>query len=278
MGRIKTFVLMLILMLIFMWVGDIIGGQEGRRIAFWLAVVMNFAGYFFSDKMVLKQYKAQEVRENRAPELYSIVRRLADKAGLPMPKVYIIPEKVPNAFATGRNPSHAAVAATQGLLELMNEKEIEGVLAHEMSHVKHYDILTSSIAAVFAGAIGMLSNMARYNTNSSQRHRQGGLGLIVGAVLMPIAASIIRFSISRTREYAADAGSAKLTGHPEWLISALQKLEGYSKQAVMKNATNETAHMFIINPLSGGNFASLFSTHPSTKNRIERLENMTKEL
>jgi len=274
MGRIKAFLLMLVLMFIFMWVGDMIGGQEGKRIAFWLAVVMNFIGYFFSDKMVLKQYKAQEVTEKQVPELYSIVHRLADEAGLGMPKVYIIEEKVPNAFATGRNPSHAAVAVTQGLLELMNEKEIEGVLAHEISHVKHYDILTSSIAAVFAGAIGMLSNMARYHTNSTQRNRRGGLSVLVGAVLMPIAASIIRFSISRTREYAADAGSAKLTGHPEWLISALQKLERYSKQAIMKNATNETAHMFIINPLSGGSFASLFSTHPSTKDRIERLKKM----
>lgn len=278
MGRIKTFILMLVLMLIFMWVGDMVGGQEGMRIAFWAALAMNFFSYFFSDKMVLKQYKAQEVSERNAPELYAIVRRLAEKAKLPMPKVYIINEPVPNAFATGRNPSHAAVAATSGLLELLNEQEIEGVLAHEMSHVKHYDILTSSVAAVFAGAIGMLANTARYNTNSVRTNRRGGLSAILGAVLLPIGASIIRFAISRTREYAADAGSAKLTGHPQWLISALSKLEAYSKKAVMRNATNETAHMFIINPLSGGSLSSLFSTHPSTQKRIEHLEKMTKEL
>ncbi len=279
MGRIKTFILMLVLILIFMEVGNLIGGAEGMKIAFWMAVAMNFFSYFFSDKIVLKQYKAQEVNAKGAPELYDIVRRLSEKAGLPMPKVYIINEKVPNAFATGRNPSHAAVAATTGLLELMNKQEVEGVLAHEMSHVKHYDILTSSVAAVFAGAISMIGNMARYNNNTSRsNNRQNGLFAIVGVILMPIAASIIRFAISRTREYAADAGSAKLTGHPEWLISALSKLEGYSKQAQMKNATNETAHMFIINPFSGANLSALFSTHPATKDRIERLENMTREL
>ncbi|MBQ7659435.1 MAG: zinc metalloprotease HtpX [Alphaproteobacteria bacterium] len=278
MGRIKTFVLMLALMLIFMWVGNLIGGESGMRVAFWLAVAMNFLSYFFSDKIVLKQYKAQEVNAANAPELYAIVQKLADRAGLEMPKIYIIPERVPNAFATGRNPSHAAVAVTQGLLELMNRQEIEGVLAHEMSHIKHYDILTSSIAAVFAGAIAMLSNTARYQTSSARNSRQSGLSLIVGTVLMPIAATIIRFSISRTREYAADAGSAELTRHPEWLIAALEKLESYSKKGVMKNATNETAHMFIINPLASTKFASLFSTHPATKDRIKRLENMTREI
>ena len=279
MGRLKTFILMLGLMLIFMWVGDIIGGETGKKAAFWAALAMNFVSYFFSDKMVLKQYKAQEVSENRAPELYGIVRSLAEKAGLPMPKVYIIDEKVPNAFATGRNPSHAAVAATSGLLELMNKEEVTGVLAHEMSHVKHYDILTSSIAAVFAGAISMLGNLARGTTTTSRTNtRKGGLSAIIGVVLMPIAATIIRFAISRTREFAADAGAAQLTGHPQWLISALSKLEAYSKQAQMKNVTKSTAHMFIISPLSGKSLSALFSTHPATKDRIERLENMTREL
>lgn len=269
---------MLALMLIFMWVGNLIGGESGMRVAFWLAVAMNFLSYFFNDKIVLKQYKAQEINAANAPELYAIVQKLADRAGLEMPKVYIIAEKVPNAFATGRNPSHAAVAVTQGLLELMNRQEIEGVLAHEMSHIKHYDILTSSIAAVFAGAIAMLSNTARYQTSSARNSRQSGLSLIVGTVLMPIAATIIRFSISRTREYAADAGSAELTRHPEWLIAALEKLEAYSKKAVMKNATNETAHMFIINPLTSARFASLFSTHPATKDRIKHLEKMMRKI
>ena len=283
MGRLKTFILMLGLMLIFMWVGNMIGGESGMKAAFWAAVAMNFFSYFFSDKIVLKQYKAKEVKESSAPELYNIVRQLADRASLPMPRVYVIDEKVPNAFATGRNPSHAAVAATRGLLELMSKQEVTGVLAHEMSHVKHYDILTSSIAAVFAGAIGMLGNVSRSGVSAANQRagthaRQGGLFALVGAVLMPIAATIIRLSISRTREYAADAGAANLTGHPEWLISALSKLEAYSKQAQMQNDTKETAHMFIISPLSAGSLASLFSTHPSTKDRIERLENMTREL
>ncbi|MBR2299293.1 MAG: zinc metalloprotease HtpX [Alphaproteobacteria bacterium] len=278
MGRLKTFVLMFVLVLIFMTVGELIGGAEGGRVAFWMAVVMNFFGYFFSDKMVLRQYRARQVQKNNAPELYEIVESLSQKAELPMPKVYIIDEKVPNAFATGRNPSHAAVAVTTGLLELMNRNEIEGVLAHEMSHIKNYDILTSSIATVFASAIGMLSNMGRYNTVPERNRKGGGLAALVGVVLMPVAATIIRFSISRTREYAADEGSARLTKHPQWLISALSKLEGYAKQALMKNTTNETAHMFIINPLSGGNFAALFSTHPSTKDRIERLEKIAREL
>ena len=275
---IRTVILMVILMMIFMFVGNAIAGEQGMMIAFLMACAMNFFSYFFSDKMVLSHYKATEVTMQSAPELYSIVARLSKSAGLPMPKVYIVPDPVPNAFATGRNPSHAAVAATQGLLKTLSPQEIEGVLAHEMSHVKHYDILTSSVAAVFAGAIGMLANTARYNTNSVRSNRRGGLSAILGAVLLPIGASIIRFAISRTREYAADAGSAKLTGHPQWLISALLKLEAYSKKLTMKNATNETAHMFIINPLSGGSLASLFSTHPSTQNRIEHLERMTKEL
>ena len=281
MGRIKTFFLMLILMLIFMWVGDSIGGQEGMKAAFWMALAMNFFSYFFSDSIVLKHYKAKAVSKTSAPELYEIVEGLAKKADLPMPKVYIVEDNVPNAFATGRNPSHAAVAATTGLIELMNKNEIEGVLAHEMSHIKHYDILTSSVAATFAAAISMLSRFAGYRTNTSgTRKNANGIGALVGAVLMPLAAAIVQFAISRTREYAADAGSAKLTGHPEWLINALTKLEAYSKRAVMKNATAQTAHFFIINPLSSvqSNLTSLFATHPSTKDRIERLEKMTRNL
>ncbi len=280
-GRIKTFILMGGLMLIFMWVGNMIGGQSGMKTAFWAALGMNFFSYFFSDKMVLKQYHAQEVKQNNAPELYGIVKRLADKAGLPMPKVYIIPEKIPNAFATGRNPSHAAVAATQGLLDLMDKNEIEGVLAHEMSHVKHYDILTSSIAAVFAGAIAMLGNASRYqNTAARSRTQRAGLFGAFGAILMPLAATIIRFAISRTREFEADAGAADLTGHPEWLMSALSKLEAYSKQDVIKNVNNQTAHMFIVNPLAAvnGRFSSLFATHPSTQDRIERLAQIKSQI
>lgn len=273
MGNIKTFMLMIGLVLIFMWVGDLIGGAQGMKIAFFIALAMNFFSYFFSDKLVLKHYKAKEVKNGK---LYDIVQELSLKAGLKMPKVYIIDEGVPNAFATGRNPNHAAVAATRGLLDLMSDEEIEGVLAHEMSHIKNYDILTGTIAAVFSGAIAMLANTARYNVNARQNQRNGGLGTLLAVILMPIAATIIRLAVSRTREFEADAGSAHLTGHPEYLISALEKLDGYSKNYQMQRANNQTAHMFIINPLSGmkNNFTSLFSTHPSTKNRIARLKEM----
>lgn len=272
---------MLALILIFMWVGDMLGGQEGMRMAFWAALAMNFFSYFFSDTMVLKHYKARQVSKASVPELYEIVERLAQTAKLPMPKVYIVEEKVPNAFATGRNPKHAAVAVTTGLLELMSKNEIEGVLAHEMSHIKHYDILTSSIAATFAAAISMVSRLAGYRTNASNTNRHNNpIGTIVGVVVTPIAAAIVQFAISRTREFAADAGSAKLTGHPEWLIMALTKLDGYSKKAVMRNTNTQTAHFFIMNPLNAvqNNLTSLFATHPSTKDRIERLEKMTRNL
>ena len=280
---IRTVILMVILMLIFMFVGNLIAGEQGMKIAFLMACAMNFFSYFFSDKMVLKQYKATEATPQSAPELYSIVARLAKTANLPMPKVYIIPEQVPNAFATGRNPSHAAVAATQGLLKTLSSEEIEGVLAHEMSHVKHYDILIGSVAAVFAGAISMLANVSRYNavarTETRNNRSQSGLGGIIAVVLMPIAATIIQMSISRTREYKADEGAARLTRHPEWLMSALSKLEEYAKGYRMQNATSQTAHMFIVNPFGGlGNLAGLFSTHPSTKDRLARLEQLKKEL
>ena len=280
---VRTVVLMVILMLIFMFVGNAIAGEQGMMIAFLMACGMNFFSYFFSDKMVLKHYKATEVTAQSEPQLYSIVARLAKAADLPMPKVYIIPEQVPNAFATGRNPQHAAVAATQGLLKSLSEQEIEGVLAHEMSHVKHYDILIGSVAAVFAGAIAMLANVARFNAvarvGTSSNRRQSGFGGVIAVVLMPIAATIIQMSISRTREYKADEGAARLTKHPEWLMSALSKLEDYAKNYRMQKATSQTAHMFIINPFSGlGNLSGLFSTHPSTKDRLARLEQLKKEL
>ena len=280
---IRTVILMVILMMIFMFVGNAIAGEQGMMIAFLMACAMNFFSYFFSDKMVLSHYKATEVTMQSAPELYSIVARLSKSAGLPMPKVYIVPDPVPNAFATGRNPSHAAVAATQGLLKTLSPQEIEGVLAHEMSHVKHYDILIGSVAAVFAGAIAMLANVARFNavarTETSSNRRQSGLGGIIAIVLMPIAATIIQMSISRTREYKADEGAARLTRHPEWLMSALSKLEDYAKNYSMRNATSQTAHMFIINPFSGmKSLSNLFSTHPSTRDRLARLEELKREM
>ncbi|MBQ8482361.1 MAG: zinc metalloprotease HtpX [Alphaproteobacteria bacterium] len=280
---IRTIILMVVLMLIFMFVGNAIAGEQGMMIAFLMACGMNFFSYFFSDKMVLKQYKAIEVTAQSEPRLYSIVARLAETAGLPMPKVYIIPEQVPNAFATGRNPNHAAVAATQGLLKTLSEQEIEGVLAHEMSHVKHYDILIGSVAAVFAGAISMLVNVSRYNAAArsqiADNRRQSGRGGVLAMVLMPIAATIIQMSISRTREYKADEGAAYLTRHPEWLMSALSKLDDYAQNYRMQRATSQTAHMFIINPFSGlGSLSGLFSTHPSTKDRLARLEQLKKEM
>ena len=276
MGNIKTFFLMLVLALIFMFCGNLIAGRGGMIAAFWMAVVMNFFSYFFSDKMVLNHYQATPVKSGR---LFDMVKNLAMKAGLPMPKVYTIPENVPNAFATGRNPTHAAVAVTQGLLDLMNDDEIEGVLAHELSHIKHYDILTSSIAMVFAGAISMLANMARYQNPSRMRAKKqgaGGISLLLAMVLMPLAAGVVRLAVSRTREFEADAGSARITGEPQKLISALKKLDSYAKTSIMKRATNQTAHMFIINPLTGlkADFSSLFSTHPSTADRISRLSQM----
>lgn len=269
MAKFKTIVLMVGLVLIFMYCGNLIAGEEGMKTAFLAACGMNFFSYFFSDKMVLSHYKATEVSASNQPELYQIVARLANRAGLPMPKIYIIPDDVPNAFATGRNPKHAAVAVTRGLLNLMTAQEVEGVLAHEMSHVRHYDILIGSVAAVFAGAIAMLGNWARYGSRSQNNNRQSALGVVV----MPLAATVVQMAISRTREYKADEGAAYLTNHPEWLISALQKLEGYAQNYQMTAANAQTAHMFIINPFSGlkSSFTGLFSTHPSTKDRIERL-------
>ncbi|MBR2157211.1 MAG: zinc metalloprotease HtpX [Campylobacter sp.] len=282
MEKLKTAGLMMGLMLLFMFVGNLIAGQTGMIIAFLVAAGMNFFSYFFSDKLVLKHYKAVEVSRANAAGLYNIVERLADRANLPMPKVYIIPEQVPNAFATGRNPSHAAVAVTEGLLKLMDEKEVEGVLAHEMSHVNHYDILIGSVAAVFAGAIAMLGNFAKVGAatgRNNANNRGGGAFMLLAAIVMPLAASVIQMAISRTREFKADAGAAKLTGHPEWLISALSKLDNYAKNYRMQNANSQTAHMFIINPFSGlKGLTNLFSTHPTTADRIEKLTQIEQEL
>lgn len=267
MAKSKTFILMAMLVLIFMFFGNLIGGEQGMMAALWASLGVNFFSYFFSDKLVLSHYRATEVNQKQFPELYQIVEHLADKAGLPMPKVYVIPDEVPNAFATGRNPKHAAVAATQGLLKILSPEELEGVLAHEMSHVRHYDILTGMIAAAFAGAIAYLANFFRFNNNNGKRNNG-----VLAAFLMPIAASIIQMSISREREYKADEGAAYLTGHPEWLASSLSKLDDYAKNYHLRNATTQTSHMFIINPFSGiKGLSQLFSTHPSTADRIARL-------
>jgi heat shock protein HtpX len=244
-------------------------------IAFVIAAGMNFFSYWFSDKIVLKMYRAQEVSDQQAPDVYDLVRELARRAQLPMPKVYIIPQEAPNAFATGRNPQHAVVAVTQGLLELMNREEVMGVLAHELAHIKNRDILIGSIAATMAGAVMILGSMARwfafFGGGSSDDDNGGGIvGLIVMAVLAPLAAMIIQMAISRSREYLADATGAGFAGHPEGLASALERLGQYSKRLPMR-ANPSTAHMFIVNPLSGRSLTSLFSTHPPLEERIARL-------
>ena len=275
---------MVALMLVFIAVGGYVGGEQGMMIAFLMAAGMNLFSYFFSDKLVLKRYNAIPVDESNAHGLYEIVSRLIQKANLPMPKIYIIPEEVPNAFATGRNPSHAAVAVTEGLLKILNENEIEGVLAHELSHVRHYDILTGSVAAVIAGAIAIVVNFAKIGTiagqsQNSQRNGNAAMMLII-AVVMPLAATVIQMAISREREYKADKGAALLTGYPEWLASALTKLESYSNSHVMQNASEQSAHMFIVNPFGSltSKLSVLFRTHPSTSDRIAELQKLERQI
>ena len=278
-NQIRTTVLLAAMTALMLLIGRFLGGQQGMIIAFVIAIGMNFFSYWFSDKIVLKMYRAQEVTDGQAPEVYDMVRELARRAQLPMPRVYIIPQEAPNAFATGRNPQHAVVAVTQGLLRLMDREEVMGVLAHEMAHVKNRDILIGSIAATMAGAIMILGSMARFAAifggGRSDDDEGGGIvGLIVMAVLAPLAAVIIQMAISRSREYLADATGAGFAGYPEGLARALEKLGQYSKQLPMHAggaASRATAHMFIVNPFSGRSLKSLFSTHPPLEERIARL-------
>ena len=276
-NRIRTTVLMVLLTVLILLIGQWVGGSQGMVIALLFAAGMNFFSYWFSDKIVLRMYNAREVGPQDAPELYDMVQTLCRRAGLPMPKVYVIPQEAPNAFATGRNPQHAAVAVTEGLLKLMNREEAMGVLAHEMSHVNNRDILIGSIAATMAGAIMMLANMARWSAifGGGSRDREegggtGGLGLILMSIIAPLAAMLIQMAISRSREYMADASGAALAGTPEGLARALEKLGAYSKRLPMQ-ASPATAHMFIVNPLSGRSLMNLFSTHPPLEERIARL-------
>jgi heat shock protein HtpX len=279
MNTVKTALLLGLMSAVLVVGGGMIGGQNGLYLGLGLAVVMNFSSYFFSDKIALMSYKAQPVSETENPEAYRrvapIVRNLCQKMGLPMPKLWIIPEDSPNAFATGRNPAHASVAFTSGILKLMDDREIEGVVAHELGHVLHRDILISSVAATLAAAITLLARMAFWFGGSRRSNdREGGaMGAIAMMILAPIAALLIQMAISRSREYEADAASAKYTGTPYELISGLQKLETYSKRIPM-DATPSTAHLFIIKPRLGFGLGSLFSTHPSTEDRIRRLEQM----
>jgi heat shock protein HtpX len=261
-----------------MLIGGLLGGRGGVAIFFVIAAIMNFFSYWFSDRIVLRYYKAQPLDASNAPELYSIVNELAQSAGIPMPRLYLIDSDTPNAFATGRNPRHAAVAVTSGIMRICNREELKGVLGHELSHVINRDILTSSIAATLAGAIMMLAHLARWGAifgfgRSDDDDRGGFLGLIFIAVLAPIAAMMIQLAISRTREYQADASGARLTHNPLNLANALRKLEA-SNERMPLAAPPATAHLFIVNPLSGQGFTRLFSTHPPIEERIRRLEQM----
>jgi heat shock protein HtpX len=270
----KTAFLLTALTLLLMSFGRYFGGQNGMLLALAFACVMNFVSYFFSDKIALAMYKAQPVTREQLPRAYETVERLTQKIGIPMPKIYVIPTESPNAFATGRNPKHASVAVTHGILGLLNDEELEGVLAHELGHVNNRDILISSVAATIAGAITMLASMGRFamifGGGGGRDRRGGGLAGLFMLIVAPIAASLIQLAVSRSREYQADATGAHFTGNPYALASALQKLDTYSRRVPMA-ATPSTAHLFIIQPLLGMNFGNLFSTHPPIANRIERL-------
>lgn len=278
MNFMKTTILMAGLTALFLLIGQALGGQSGMILAFFFAVLSNFFAYWFSDKIVLRLYGAREADRSQAPEIYRIVEDLTQMAGLPMPKVYVIPEKSPNAFATGRNPSHAAVAVTEGILEILSPEELRGVLGHELAHVQNRDILISTIAATMAGAIAMLANMAKWALIFGGRRnddREGGhpLAAMATIILAPLAAMLIQMAVSRAREYQADATGAELTHDPMQLASALRKLANYSSRRPM-HAEPATAHLFIVNPLKGEGPLSLFSTHPPMEERIKRLEKM----
>ncbi len=271
----KTAFLLTALTLLLMFIGRIFGGQNGMLIALIIAAVLNFISYFFSDKLALAMYRAQPVTREELPRAYQIVERLTQRVGIPMPKIYVIPTESPNAFATGRNPDHASVAVTHGILGLLNDEELEGVLAHELGHVRNRDILISSIAATIAGAITYVADIARWGMifggyERDSNNRGGGLGAIFMLFLAPLAAMLIQLAVSRSREYQADETGARLTGNPYALASALAKLDAYSKRVPLL-ATPSTAHLFIIQPFLGTSFGSLFSTHPPTAKRIERL-------
>jgi heat shock protein HtpX len=281
MNTTKTIVLMVGLTVLLVFLGGAFGGRQGMIFAFIFALATNMFSYWFSDKIVLRMYGAQEATEAEAPMLWGVTHDLALKMNMPMPKVYLIPSESPNAFATGRNPKHAAVAATQGILRMLTREELEGVMAHELGHVRNRDILIGTIAAAIAGAISMLAYMAQwamiFGGFGGRRDDDEGSGGVIGGILMiilaPIAAALIQMAISRSREYEADATGARICGNPLWLANALRKLQ-VGSQRVPLNANPATAHMFIVNPLRGGGFVSLFSTHPPLEDRIARLENM----
>jgi len=277
-NALKTGVLLVVLTVLFVAIGNYVGGRGGMVMAFAIAVLMNAGAYWFSDKIVLKMYRAQEVSEAEAPELHAMVHRLTTAASVPMPKVYILPSDSPNAFATGRNPEHAAVAVTRGIMKILAPDELEGVLAHEMAHVKNRDILIGTVAATLAGAIMMLARFAQFAAifggGGRDRDEGGGaLGLLAMAIIAPIGAMLVQMAVSRSREYQADATGARFCGRPDSLARALEKISGTSRRIPLES-TPATAHMFIMSPLSGKGMMSLFSTHPPVEKRVERLRTM----
>jgi heat shock protein HtpX len=277
MNRLKTVVLLATLTALFLFIGQAIGGRSGLIIALFIAGAMNFASYWFSDKIVLRMYNAQEVSQSETPELYGIVANLAQRAKIPMPRVYLIPEETPNAFATGRNPQHAAVAVTAGLMRMLDRRELTGVIAHELGHVMNRDTLIMTVAASLAGALGYLAQFAFFFGSSDDDEGGGNpIFAIAGLIIAAIAAPLIQMAISRSREFVADETGARLSDDPRALASALRKIESYSQQIPMHSGNPATAHLFIINPFSGSNISRLFSTHPSTAERIQRLEAMVR--
>jgi heat shock protein HtpX len=280
-NQLKTTVLLAALTVLIVLFGRMFGGNQGMVIAFIFAMIMNFGSYWFSDKIVLAMYRAKELTPNEAPKIHQLVAELAQRGGIPKPRIYLIPSETPNAFATGRNPEHAVVAVTQGIVRLLNDDELKGVLAHELGHVRNRDILIGSIAATLAGVVMMLASIARWGAIlgfGGGNDDEGGGGnilvLIVMSIVAPLAAVLIQMAISRSREYLADETGARLAENPRSLASALEKLAQASKRIPMQEAKPATAHMFIVNPLSGGGFASWFSTHPPVEERVRRLRAM----
>ncbi len=281
MNRLKTLILLATLTALLIWAGNALAGRAGLVVALGIAALMNFGTYWFSDRIILRMYGAQELRETEAPWLVSAVRELTLRSNLPMPKLYIIPEDAPNAFATGRNPNHAAVAVTQGLIGRLDREEVTAVIAHELGHIKNRDTLIMTLAATIAGALSMLANMAMWGAifgagRSSEDEEQGShpLAGLLGVLIAPIAAALIQMAISRSREFLADVAGARLTGNPMALASALRRIEYWSQKSPMQSGSPATAHLCIVNPFSGGGMARLFSTHPPTEVRIARLKAM----
>ncbi|HUX61273.1 MAG TPA: zinc metalloprotease HtpX [Ignavibacteriaceae bacterium] len=278
MNSLKTAFLMSVMMILFLFVGYLVGGRGGMTIAFFFSLAMNFGSYWFSDKVVLSMYRARQVDYNTAPELYSVVQELSHSANLPMPKVYLIEDQTPNAFATGRSPEHAAVAATTGIVNTLTREELSGVLGHELAHVRHRDILIGTIAATIVGTITFIAQMAgwamMFGGRGSSRDDDSGIASLFLIILAPIAATLLQLAVSRSREYSADADGARISHNPLALASALKKISAVNQLKPVNNAGPATAHMFIVNPLKGGGIKKLFSTHPPIEERIKRLEAM----